>query len=225
MFENILNSTETSITFTQIAICAGVALACGLVIALTYLFSNSKYSKSFAVALVILPILVQMVIMIVNGNLGTGIAIAGAFALIRFRSVAAGAKDICTIFFAMVIGLVVGAGYVGYAAIFTIFLCLLYLLLSKTKFANPSVKAKELSITIPEDLDYTGVFDEVFAKYTVSHELEKVKTTNLGSMYKLSYHVVLKDPKEEKKFIDDLRCRNGNLTIVCSEVSQGKEEL
>lgn len=223
MFDNILNTA--SITTEQILICLGIALACGIAISLSYLFSNKHYTKSFAVALIILPALVQIIIMMVNGSIGTGVAIAGAFALIRFRSVAAGAKDICTVFFAMVIGLVIGAGYVGYAILFTIILCAIYIILSKSKFADANPKERQLTITIPEELDYAGAFEDVFNKYTTNHELVKVKTVDLGSLYKLHYNVTLKDAKQEKQFIDDMRCRNGNLTVTMSLMGQGKEEL
>jgi uncharacterized membrane protein YhiD involved in acid resistance len=161
----------------------------------------------------------------VNGNLGTGVAVLGAFSLIRFRSVPGSSKDICTIFFAMAIGLATGMGYIAFALAVTIVMSLIMFTLAKSPFAENYNNEKELKITIPEDLDYTGVFDDLFTKYTKSAILESVKTTNLGSMFQLKYLVALKDLTLEKAFIDDLRCRNGNLTIVCSKQQSGTGEL
>ncbi len=223
MFENILNSSQSTLTITQAALCLSCALICGLLIAFTYLKSG-RHTKSFAITLVLLPILVQIVIMMVNGNLGTGVAVLGAFSLIRFRSVAGKAQDICTIFFAMVIGLAIGAGYVTFALVVTVIICAIYFVLAKSKFANGNSHEKEISITIPEDLNYSEVFDDVFKTYTTSYELVKVKTTNLGSMFKITYKVVMKDLQSEKKLIDDLRCRNGNLTIVVAKEGLAKQE-
>ncbi|MCK9198199.1 MAG: DUF4956 domain-containing protein [Bacilli bacterium] len=224
MFINIFDSTQASLSIAEVLICVLTPLSSGLIIALAYMFSG-KHTKSFAITLVILPILVQVVIMIVNGNLGTGVAVLGAFSLIRFRSVAGNAKDICTIFFAMVVGLAIGAGYATFAIAVTIVVAVLFVVLSSSKFGNIKSEEREIKITIPEDLDYTNVFDDIFQKYTKKYELIKVKTTNLGSMYKLTYNFTFKNNKDEKQFIDDLRCRNGNLDIVCGRELSKKEEL
>ena len=224
MFSSVLNSTTAStLSLGSALLCIAAALGLGLVIALTYMLSG-KYTKSFAIALVLLPALVQIVIMMVNGNLGVGIAVLGAFSLIRFRSVPGSAKDICTIFFAMAVGLTTGMGYIGYAAVATVIICSVFLLLSRTPFAAGNGE-KELKITIPEDLDYTEIFDDIFAQYTRKATLESVKTVNLGSMYQLCYHIALKEQPREKEFIDALRCRNGNLTIVCARESSPRESL
>lgn len=224
MFINIFDSTQASLSIAEVLICVLTSLSSGLIISLAYMLSG-KHTKSFAITLVILPILVQVVIMIVNGNLGTGVAVLGAFSLIRFRSVAGNAKDICTIFFAMVVGLAIGAGYATFAIAVTIVVAVLFVVLSRNKFGNIKSEEREIKITIPEDLDYTNVFDDIFQKYTQKYELIKVKTTNLGSMYKLTYNFTFKNNKYEKQFIDDLRCRNGNLDIVCGRELSKKEEL
>ncbi|MGL4790730.1 MAG: DUF4956 domain-containing protein [Anaerotignaceae bacterium] len=224
MFSSILSSTGDSLSITTAIICLLVALSMGLIISLTYMACDN-YSKSFAVSLVVLPALVQVVISMVNGNLGTGVAVLGAFSLIRFRSVPGSSKDICAVFFAMAVGLATGIGYISFAFAVTVVMCLVILVLYKTNFATPQMKTRELKITIPEDLDYTGVFDDIFSKYTKYANLSSVKTTNLGSMFQLTYKMELKDASLEKKFIDELRCRNGNLTIICAVGTATSNEL
>ena len=224
MFSSIISTTTSTLTVNTAIICLISALVMGTIISITYMCSG-RYTKSFATSLVLLPALVQVVIMMVNGNLGTGVAVLGAFSLIRFRSVPGSSKDICTIFFAMAIGLATGIGYIAFAFAVTIVISLIMLALAKSNFGEKCNNEKELKITIPEDLDYTGVFDDLFSKYTKSATLESVKTTNLGSMFQLKYIVALKDLTLEKAFIDELRCRNGNLTIVCSKQQSGTGEL
>ena len=162
-----------------------------------------------------LPAMVTVVIMLVNGNLGAGVAVAGAFSLIRFRSAPGTAKEIAAIFTAMGVGLACGVGYIGYAAAFAVIMCgamLLYGFIGLGSDKNEE-RQKKLTITIPENLDYSRVFDDLFEKYTVTHKLVNVKTTNMGSLFKLAYDVELKVDASEKGFIDELRCRNGNLEI------------
>ncbi|MEA5084577.1 MAG: DUF4956 domain-containing protein [Lachnospiraceae bacterium] len=224
MFNSIITTSTSTLTVNTAIICLISALVMGAIISITYMYSG-RYTKSFATSLILLPALVQVVIMMVNGNLGTGVAVLGAFSLIRFRSVPGSSKDICTIFFAMAIGLATGMGYIAFAFAITIVISLIMLVLAKSTFGEKCNNEKELKITIPEDLDYTGVFDDLFAKYTKSANLESVKTTNLGSMFQLKYLVALKDLTLEKAFIDELRCRNGNLTIVCSKQQSGAGEL
>lgn len=224
MFSSILNDSAASLSYTDAIICIGVSIVLGVVIAATYMLSG-KYSKSFAITLVMLPAIVQVVIMMVNGNLGTGVAILGAFSLVRFRSVPGKGKDICAVFFAMAVGLAVGMGHIAFAVTITVILCIVYLVLSKTPFAEKHQGEKELKITIPEDLDYTDIFDDLFEKYTKEAKLESVKTTNLGSMYQITYCIILKNNSDEKKFIDELRCRNGNLNIACGRALGIKDEL
>ncbi|MBE6556991.1 MAG: DUF4956 domain-containing protein, partial [Ruminococcaceae bacterium] len=198
-------------------LCMGVALVLGLILALAYTF-RTHYTKSFVITLALLPAVVCVVIMMVNGNIGAGVAVAGAFSLVRFRSVPGTAKEICTIFLGMGAGLIAGMGYLAYASLFTLVLCLIYVLYNLFDFGSRRRSAinKTLTITIPEDLNYSNVFDDIFDEYTKSRELVKVKTSNMGSMFKLTYQITLKDVTREKEMIDQLRCRNGNLEIQIS---------
>lgn len=223
MFSSILMADGT-LTVETALICTGVSLLLGLIISLIYI-SQKNYSKNLAVSLVLLPALIQIVIMMVNGNLGAGVAVLGAFSLVRFRSVPGTSREICSIFFAMAVGLATGMGQVAFAIMITIIVGLVILILDKLKFGDKKELEKELKVTIPENLDYTGIFDDIFEKYLNESSLEKVKTTNLGSMYELTYQIRFKDLSEEKKFIDEIRCRNGNLTIICARKQMGKEEL
>lgn len=205
-------------------ICTVSSLILGAIISLVH----SKYSyssKGFAITIALLPAIVQMVIMLVNGNLGTGIAVMGAFSLVRFRSIPGSAKEISSIFIAMAIGLAMGTGYLAAAFIFTIIVGGVNILYNVTSFGEVKTKEKELKITIPEGLDYTGVFDDLFEMYTKKRELVRIKTANMGSLYKLEYRIELKNLNKEKEFIDELRCRNGNLEISCGKVALGSEEL
>ncbi len=222
MFENIfkgLFDTEFTslISVKNFLLCVGVAIALGLVIAFTYMFKN-RYTKSFVVTLAMIPAIVCVVIMVVNGNIGIGVAVAGAFSLVRFRSIPGTAREIGMLFLAMGAGLVAGMGYLAYAALFTAIMCLAFIIYSAFDFRSKknADKHKELRIAIPEDLDYSDVFDDILKEYTKSHELVRVKTMNMGSMYRLTYYVVLRDPKKEKEMIDKLRVRNGNLEISVS---------
>ncbi len=174
-----------------------------------------------------LPAVVCVVIMMVNGNIGAGVAVAGAFSLVRFRSVPGTAKEIGTIFLAMGAGLIAGMGYLAYAALFSLILGLVGILCHKFSFGEKrgACKDKTLRITIPEDLDYTHVFDDLLNQYTTAFEVVSVKTTNLGSLFKLTYNVTLKNVAEEKELIDALRCRNGNLEISMSRQEVNTYEL
>lgn len=222
MFTSIFENTAATLSVADALICMASSIILGLLVALTHTLTK-KYSKNFIITLVILPLLVQVVIMMVNGNLGTSVAILGAFGLIRFRSAPATSREILSVFFAMAIGLSVGMGHIIFAAIFTLITALTTLLLSKTKLGETKNK-QNLKILIPEDLDYTTVFDEILTKYTNKYEIIKVKTTNLGSMYELTYEIELKD-NNEKDFIDELRTRNGNLTITLNHELKETEVL
>jgi len=187
---------------------------------------RSSYTKSFVIGLVILPALVQVVITVVNGNLGAAVSVMGAFSLIRFRSLPGTSKDITFIFFAMAVGLANGMGFVYYSGAIVIMLALIYLLLVVSKFGDGNLKEKSLKVLIPETLDYMTVFDDIFEKYLNKVDLVRVKTEDLGSIFELSYMVSLKDPSQEKEFVDALRTRNGNLTIICSRpISKAPEEM
>ncbi len=205
-------------------ICTLVSLVLGLGTAYIYMFRNI-YSKSFVITLALLPAMVQIVIMMVNGNIGTGVAVMGAFSLVRFRSIPGSAREISSIFLSMAIGLATGMGYLGIAALFLLIIGIVNIVLSVTKFGEQKQTEKELKITIPESLDYTGIFDDLFQTFTREANLIRVKTTNMGSLFELQYHIVLKNQSEEKKLIDEIRCRNGNLNIVCGRVPTGKEVL
>ena len=216
----------SAVSLGQFAAATGVSLILGLVVALVYM-QGTRYTKSFVVTLALLPAIICVIIMMVNGSVGTGIAVAGAFSLVRFRSVPGTAKEICTLFLAMASGLITGTGYLGIAAIFTAVMCLVFLILGKVDFGyrRNADKYKTFRVMVPEDLDYTGVFEDVFSEYTSSCELMQVKTTNMGSMFRLTYDVVLRDPSREKELIDRLRCRNGNLEINVSRQATAATEL
>lgn len=231
MFENLFkglfdSDLTTVISVTDFMLCLGCSLVLGLVMALAYMY-RTRYTKSFVVTLALLPAVVCIVIMMVNGNIGAGVAVAGAFSLVRFRSVPGTAKEICTLFLAMGAGLVAGMGYLGFAALFTVVMCIIFLLYNHLDFGAKKNAAtyKTLTIVIPEDLDYTGVFDDVFERYTTSFDLVRVKSTNMGSMFKLTYNVMLRDAAKEKEMIDKLRCRNGNLEITVSKQETAVSEL
>jgi uncharacterized membrane protein YhiD involved in acid resistance len=221
MLSSILTGTFTMDTFL---ICILCSLILGTIIAGIHSYFNSS-SKGFVITIALLPAIVQMVIMLVNGNLGTGIAVMGAFSLVRFRSIPGNAKEINSIFLAMAVGLATGTGYVVAAGLFVLIIGGASILYNVTSFGEPRQKEKELKITIPESMDYMGNFDDLFTKYTSKSELVKVKTANMGSLYKLDYRIKLKNPEEEKQFIDELRCRNGNLEITCGRVAFGSDEL
>ena len=224
IFSSIFADTTAAFTLGQFLACTAASLILGLLIAVVYMY-KSDCSKSFAVTLVLMPVIVQMVIMLVNGNLGTGVAVAGAFSLVRFRSAPGSAKEISSIFLAMAVGLATGMGFLGTAAVFTIVVEAVWFVLVQTGFGEKKEEEKVLRITIPESLDYTSVFDDIFAQYLSKCELVQVKTTNMGSLFKLEYRITFRAEGEEKKMIDQLRCRNGNLEILCSRAQTGREEL
>jgi len=224
MLNSILGESTQSITLIQMSLCTVTSLVLGVIIAIVYMYRNI-YTKNFVVTIVLLPAIVQAVIMLVNGSLGTGIAVMGAFSLIRFRFAPGTAKEISSIFLAMAIGIATGMGHVYYAIGFTIVIGGVILLLSNISFGERKNTIKTLKITIPENLDYTEIFDEAFQKYTKKADLETVKTTNLGSLYELQYSIELKDVKVEKDLIDEIRCRNGNLNIICGRMPVNRDEL
>lgn len=203
------------------AVAAGVL---GVIISLTYM-KTGKVSKNFARTLIILPVLVSVVITMVNGNLGTSVAIVGAFSLIRFRSLQGSSRDITFIFFAMTAGLTCSMGYLLFAAAVTVFVCVILVVLQLSHYGEKRTEEKDLRITIPENLDYTNIFEEIFEQYTKGHKLLQVKTTNMGSLYELRYHTTLKEEAKEKEFLDALRCRNGNLTVILGRTDMEEEEL
>lgn len=221
MFETILKTQNT--TGGLHFLCLGVALLLGLMIAFTYM-KTGPYTRNFVQTLVVLPILVSVVMLMINGSLGTSVAILGAFGLVRFRSMQGTSREISYIFFVMAVGLSTSTGYIVFSITYSILICIILLLMNQLNFGDKKIDEKELRITIPENLDYIGIFDEIFSQYLRSVKLIRVKTTNLGSMYELCYHIHMKEPLREKEMIDALRCLNGNLTIVCG-YRDVKEEL
>lgn len=227
MLETIISSatTGTTISMSQAFLYTVLAGILGLVISITYL-KTGKVSKNFARTLIILPMLVCVVMLVVNGNLGASVAIVGAFGLIRFRSLQGNSRDIAFVFFAMTLGLTCSVGSIAFAAGITALVCLVLIVLHVFHYAENRAEEKELRITIPENLDYNGIFDDLFETYTKKNKLIRVKTSNMGSLYELTYRIELATEDKEKEFIDELRCRNGNLTVICGRCDyNGEEEL
>lgn len=226
MLSEILREQTTDMTY--FFICMVLAVVLGMVQAFVYTIKN-RYSKSFVTTLVLLPVAVCMIVLLVNNNLGVAVAVAGAFTLVRFRSVPGTGKEITAIFIAMVTGVTLASWEtynIEYACIFTLLGSGLLLLLNTTNLFNKGNKLELiLKITIPEMLNYCEVFKEVFEKYTISYEKLQVKSVNMGSMFKLTYRIVLKDNSLEKEFIDELRIRNGNLEISLGEDTFNENSL
>lgn len=213
-----------SVTSFDFIICCMTSIVLGLACAFIYMFRH-EYTKNFVVTLALLPLIVQMVITLVNGNLGAGIAVMGVFNLVRFRSIPGTAKDIGSVFLAMAIGLATGMGYLVLAVLFTIIVAIVNFAFVMTPLGNVPCPRQLLRISIPEDLEYSGVFNEVLTKYTKENKLLTVETTNMGSLFSLEYSVVMKDENEQKSFIDELRCLNGNLKISLGYMPAQKEVL
>lgn len=225
MFESILEvEASTIIGLSDFILCVGAALIIGMFIALVYTY-KTRYTKSFVVTLATLPSVVCMIIMMVNGSLGVGVAVAGAFSLVRFRSIPGTAKEIGAIFIAMGTGLATGMGYIGFAFLFSLIINTVILIYTASSIGDGNDKQRTMRITIPEDLDYTSIFDDLFREYTLKSELLSVKTTSMGSLFKVSYDIMLNNTQREKEFIDELRCRNGNLEIVMAKQASGSGEL
>ena len=221
LFSSIFSGT---FTVFQFAIALITAMICGLVVSLYYMYRNTC-TRSFAATLVLLPAIEAVVIMMVNDNFGAGIAVAGSFSLIRFRSAKGSAKDLVCIFLAMAIGIICGTGYIAIAGLFTLMVCLIGFVMSLCGFGGSDGHLRYLQITIPESLDYEKKIEPVLKKYCSSFELEKVKTLTLGSLFRLEYSVSLKDVSSMKKMIDEIRTYNSNLEIVCSKAAVSKDEL
>ena len=215
---------STTLTGNDFLIATVCAIVCGLVIALLYRIRN-HCSKSFFITLAVLPPAVQMVIMLVNGNLGAGVAVAGAFSLVRFRSAPVKGQEIACIFQAMAVGLATGMGYIGIAIIFTLLISGLMLVLNLLKVGDGPGQERILRITVPENLDFEGKFDRVFDKYLERYTLDEVKTSNMGSLYKISYHVITKADISVKQMMDELRTGNGNLEISLARPVTVMDEL
>ncbi len=227
MFDSIFQkSTGNVITTGDIFLALGVALLAGIIFA-TMCFYKTRSTKSFLMATALLPAVVALVIVLVNGNIGAGVAIAGAFSLVRFRSAPGTAKEICIIFISMAAGLAFGMGYLAYGAVFMIAAGAVLMLCETFKIweRKPVLKEKNVRITIPENLDYTSVFNDVFDKYTEKYDLVKIKTSDMGSMFRVDYHIVMKDITKEKEMVDELRIRNGNLEVIVQRTDYTGSEL
>jgi hypothetical protein len=220
------NSSQSVISITDFLLCVLVALLIGAFLAFVVSF-RSKHTKSFLITLGILPAIVCIVIMMVNGNIGAGVAVAGAFSLVRFRSAPGTAKEISALFLAMAAGIITGMGYLSYAVLFALIMGIVLVVCQFIKLPSKynQVKEKTLRITIPEDLDYTDLFKDIFDKYTKECTVVAVKTTNMGSMFKITYNIIEKNIADEKKMIDELRTRNGNLEISISNQETKNDEL
>ncbi len=224
MFNSVFNEIENGLSIQMGVMCTFVSLFLGIWIALIYQ-AKEESARQFKVALALLVPLVQLVIMMVNGNLGSGVAALGAFSLVRFRSVPGSSREIVFIFFAMAIGLAAGMGYLTFACFIAFVIGIAAYLFYQLPQRNTVSARKDLHITIPENLDYTEIFDDIFAHYLKQAELIKVKTIQLGSMFDLYYQITLKEVKQEKALIDALRCRNGNLNIVVARRQVNHDEL
>lgn len=224
MLSNFLAINTTDITAIQFILCTASSLTLGLAIAFMHMYRNT-YSKHFILTLVIMPAIIQAVILLVNGNIGTGVAVMGAFSLVRFRSVPGNSREIASIFLAMAVGLATGTGYIGTALLLTIVVGAVVLLLISLNFGTNKTNDMELKITIPENLEFGGIFDDLLNHYTEEYKLLRVKTTNMGSLFELEYQFKPKADIRLKAMIDDIRCRNGNLTVLCRCQPTNKEEL
>ena len=226
MFESLFATTSTtSIQLMPLLAAIGCSLALGFVLALTYCYKN-RHTKSFVLSLAILPAVVAVVIAMVNGNVGAGVAVAGAFSLVRFRSAPGSARDIVYIFLAMCLGLVAGMGYITTAAVVCVVFCVVLIAYQSINFGPMGESAdRALRITVPEDLDFDGVFDDILDKYCNYYELVLVKTTNMGSLYRLNYEIGLRDVSRTRNLIDELRCRNGNLEVQIAHEMTASNEL
>ena len=222
MFNTIFDNTATGLDIKTVLICSAVALVLGIAVAFTHM-KTSRTTKGFVTTLVVLPMLVMAVMIMIIGNLGTSIAILGAFSLIRFRSIQGDAKELLSVFFVMMIGLALGMGHVLFAIVITTIGVVAIIIFAKTHFLEPNAYNRSLKIVIPEDLDYDEVFDDIFKKYTTKAELVRTKTMNMGSLYKLTYDVTMKKGIKEKEFLDEIRVKNCNLKVLLSQPETEKE--
>ena len=215
MFNSVI---PNAMTLSAFLMCIFAALVLGVLTALVFSFRN-RHSGSLILSLAVLPPIVTLVIMMVNGNIGAGLAVAGTFSLVRFRSAPGTAREICGLFMSTAIGITCGMGFIGIAAVFFLVMAVFLIVLSVFRFGETAASSRQLKITIPENLDYDGLFDDIFEKYTSNHQLVRVKTTNMGTLYELTYSINLKTADVSKQFIDEIRCRNGNLNIICGRES------
>lgn len=226
IFESIFANESGDITLTigSFLLASGMSLLLGFIVAKSTTFKQSS-SKSFITTLAVLPLIVQVIIMIVNGNIGTGIAVMGAFSLIRFRSLQGNAREIANIFLCMAIGLATGTGYILYGTIFAIIVVVANTIYLYSNFAEKDKYLRVLKVTIPESIYEMDLFNDLLDMYTMNHELKSIKTVNMGSLYRITYYLNLKNVKEMKSFVDELRCRNGNLEVNLGFVEDDSSDL
>ncbi|MDE6733110.1 MAG: DUF4956 domain-containing protein [Oscillospiraceae bacterium] len=224
MFGTIIDPS-VGLTAQSAVFCTLTSAGLGLVAAFLYRLNNPRVSKNLMVTLVVLPILVQSVIMMVNGSVGAGLAVMGAFNLVRFRSAPGTSRELCYVFLVMGVGLATGMGYLGFALMITLAAGIILAVLGFTPLFGIVRSSKLLRILIPEDLDYTTCFGDLFKEYTISHRLLMSKTVSMGTLYELRYELILKDLSKEKEFLDKIRARNGNLTVMCSLLTDNHEEM
>ena len=224
MLESIFSTTTASISLQNCLICMGVAIILGIVISITHKLTT-KTTPNFLLTLSILPVLVFTVILLVNGNLGTSLAVAGVFGLIKFRSRQGSSKEILSVFWAVAVGLALGMGYVVFSVILTLIVAVLIFIINAFLGKTSNTEERKLKIVIPENLDYNEVFEEIIQKYTSKAELAKVKTTNMGSMFELTYFINLKKEVNQKEFIDEIRVRNANMLVMLEREEISEVEL
>lgn len=222
--KNVEGVDITQLEANDVFICIGVAIVLGIVIGLCYMFKN-EYSRNLIISIAIMPVIVAVLIMLVSGSIGAAIAVGGVFALTRFRSAQGTSKEITQILLAMATGLTIGLGFIYIAVILVVVVEAMCIIFNLTNFGQANPKRRTLKVTIPEELDYNELFDDLFEKYTIRAALIKVKLKNLGTLFQLTYDITLKDTKQEKQFIDEIRVRNANLDILCSRVITGSDEL
>lgn len=225
MFNSVLYLDSGSLSDTGVLTCFGVAIVLGFIISLVYICTTPSYTKNFAITIALLPAIIQAVLILVNGNLGTSVAVLGIFSLVRFRSVPGSSKEIMSVFLTTAIGLAIGMGFLIYACLITVVIGAAFVIYAKVPFGEVKTTEKMLRVTLPENLDYTDIFDDIFEKYLKHVREDRVKTVNMGTMYELSYIITMKDSKQEKAMIDDIRCRNGNLSVSCGRVPVNSVEL
>ena len=218
IFNEVFAFTSSEITFQGMIATLATSLLFGFILGVTYLITQKKegYQRSFIITLVMLPVILSMIIVFVGSNLARAFSLAGTIAVIRYRSVPGDPKDIGYVFFAVGAGLACGVGLFGYGAIFVLVLSVVLVIIEKLNFAKPSNKRKILKITVSEDMNYQNAFDDILTEYTLDYNLVKIKTTELGSLFELVYHITMDDKINERDFINKLRCVNGNLSIILS---------
>ncbi|MBD0383982.1 DUF4956 domain-containing protein [Paenibacillus sedimenti] len=219
MLDSLFTATtmDSTITITHALLTIVVSFLLGGIISITYMkTSKQSYSQNFALTMILIPSIIAIIILLIGNNVARAFSLAGAFSIIRFRSAPGDPKDIAYVLFTMATGLACGVGMYGYAILFTFILCALMMVLHKFKFGAKRSSQKLLKITVPEDLGYEEAFLEVFKTFQVGHELKKVKTTELGSLFELVYLITMDPKTSQKELIDALRCRNGNLNITLS---------